>query len=338
MTARLPEASLATLLDSPDFYPVRIDFSRRIVAFVRMSPETYRKSVFLDHRTQYLGADVYGMRLDDLLLRAMTAPMVSRSVHYILHPTFSCSTLLARYFELLSSCMVLKEPMWLTQMAFASPEDLRDWDDVFQLSLRMLTRTYGAADLVVIKPHEPFNALAAKLLSCATTSTVTFLTTSLRQFVVSVLKSESRRTWVRTRIPFAARAAKCGPLIKIGPEALADAQAAAYLWLVNRFICKQLCAGEHRDRVLMLDADLLAGSPLNALKAVMNICAAPVSDAMLRKMIEHPTVRSYSKDLSRPYDSSSRMKELTELERSFGQETDAAVDWVISCGMGEYLT
>lgn len=337
LTTRLPESSLATLFDSPDFYPIRIDFVRRIVAFVRMSQETYRKSVFLDHRTQYLGGDVYGMRLDDLLFRSINVPMVSPSVHYILHPTFSCSTLLARYFELLPSCLVLKEPMALTQMAFVTPETVRDWDDIFQLTIRMLTRTYHQGEQVVIKGHEPSNALATKLLASSNSSSITFLITPLRQFIISVLKSSSRCGWVRTRIPASAIAAQCRALMDVGPDMLTDAQAATYLWLTNRSICKRLEAEEYRDRVLVLDANQLTDCPEEALKAVFRTCRRTISGPFLKTMLEHPTIHSYSKDLSRPYDSSVRSKELVDLEQRFGQEADAAINWAISCGFEEYI-
>src|SRR6267154_1808610 len=98
------------VFSSPEFYPLRIDFQRRIVQFVRMSRDTYRRSVFLDFRTQHLGTGVYEIRLDDLLFGIADLPTANKAVHYILHTTFCCSTLLARYFELLESCFVLKEP------------------------------------------------------------------------------------------------------------------------------------------------------------------------------------------------------------------------------------
>jgi hypothetical protein len=334
-TTNLPAAWLQTLFVSPDLYPARIDFEKRTVGFVRMSRETYRNSVFLDHRTLSLGIEIYEIRLDDLLLASWTAASAPRKVHYILHPTFSCSTLLARYFELIPSSLVLKEPMLLTQLGLRRHEILQDWDNILRLCMQMLTRTYSSGDFVVIKPHEPCNALAGILLS-AERSTATFLMGPAKEFVLAHLKTQSRRNWVRTRIPAAAQAAQCEPLVSFKAEDLTDAQACAYLWLVNRLICEQCCQ-RYGDRILRLDPNQLVESPAVALEKVMRSCELSLSGSQLRLLLDHPSIKAYSKDPSRPYGPSVRRNELAELEYRFGDEADSAMHWIESRGMAKFL-
>jgi hypothetical protein len=324
----LPENYRQALFVSPEFYPVSIDVHKRSMDFVRMSPETYRNSIFLDARTQHLGKDVYQIRLDDILLEAASTSSGPRRVHYIFHPAFCCSTLLARYFELVPACLVLKEPSLLTQMALMRNEATADWEKTLHMSVRLLTRAYASGGLVVIKTHEPCNAIAADLLERDGTATATFLTSPARQFVLAVLKSQFRRKWVRTRVPGAAAAAQCQPLIHLRQEDLTDAQAAAYLWLVNRYICKQLCAGKHHARVVCLEADHLADFPLPALNAVMLNAGLTVDGQMLKMMVEHPSIQRHSKDMSRPFDANKRHEDMAELERRFGAEADAALEWL----------
>lgn len=327
---RLSSDHLRAIFESPDLYPLKIDFQKRVVLFVRMSEGTYRNSVFLDGRTRHLGTETYEIRLDDMLLSQASIPSIAKRVHYILHPTFSCSTLLARYFELIPTCFVLKEPMLLSQIALVPPGSVLDWDDLFRMSIRLLTRTYRPGDVPIIKAHEPCNPLANQLLESNGGATITFLMIPLRQFVLAVLKLDSRRKWVRTRIPAAAIAARCDALMHIKPEDLSDGQAAAYLWLVNMFVLRQLRSGKHSRRVHWVNGDKLADMPDATLKIIMAKCGVSVDKSRLQMMIEDPLVGRYSKDLSRPFGPGQRHAEMTTLERCFGSDADDAIKWAAS--------
>ena len=141
------------LFTSPELYPLKIDFDKRMVKFLRMTPRTYRDSVFLDERAQYVERNIE-IRLDDLLIASESAPNPAKRIHYILNTAFCGSTLLARYFELLSSCFVLKEPLLLAQLA--AQQGMSDvlWSRCFGLCLRLLSRTYDSNQVVIIKPLE----------------------------------------------------------------------------------------------------------------------------------------------------------------------------------------
>lgn len=188
---------LTTLFHSPEFYPQWIDFENNAVHFVHMSRESYRNSVFLDVRTQHLGDPIQQVNLDDVL-RACNGAKSPR-VHYILNTAFCCSTLLARYFELFPDCFVLKEPSMLTQLATVEPASVSRWDDAFAVCVKLLSRTYLESERPVIKVHEACNVLGSRLLEDPEV-TITFLSTPVRRFVLSVLKEEFRRQWVRRRI------------------------------------------------------------------------------------------------------------------------------------------
>ncbi|HLJ91191.1 MAG TPA: hypothetical protein VKZ53_30610 [Candidatus Angelobacter sp.] len=322
---------LLDLFTSPELYPMRVDFRKHAMTFVRMSGETYRASVFLDGRTQHLGSDSYEIRMDDLLLAAGTTPEQPRSIHYILHPTFCCSTLLARYFELLPNCFVLKEPVLLTQLALTRRSLLR-WNDAFALCARLLARAYDPQQFVIIKPHEPCNVLGSLLLEHNDRATITFLTTPLRDFLLSILKAEDRRAWVQRRLVKARESALNVPsLANADISSLHDAEAAAYLWLVNRYLCQKLSSGPYRSRVLVLDGGRIADFPKDSLRAVASLAGLPLSEQQLQWMIDHPSMRKYSKDLSRPYDANSRHQELAELENSWRREADAGARFVECC-------
>src|SRR5262249_399678 len=166
-----------------------------------------------------------------------------------------CSTLLARCLEALPRCFVLKEPYLLTQIAIlrdypsAFPPswterivtELPDWLD---MSTLLLSRAYGREDTVVIKTNDLCNGLGREFLPRDPRSKIIFQQSPLRTFLLSVLKDEERRAWLRERItiltgPFAAIPGIEG---LVGPGS-ADAELAVALWLFNCALGRELLTG-----------------------------------------------------------------------------------------------
>ncbi|MGB2603429.1 MAG: hypothetical protein WBC78_07535 [Candidatus Sulfotelmatobacter sp.] len=317
---------LFNLFSSPELYPLKVDFARQVIRFVRMSEESYRHSVFLDTRTRSIGDQTYEIRLDDILLAAATQSRPGR-IHYIFHTTFCCSTLLARYFELLPSCLVLKEPMLLTQLALTSVTSVRCWEEVFDVCVRLLARVYTPHQTVIIKPHEPCNALGEKLLGHDNEASVTFLHTSLRSFLLSILKSDERRLWVRNRLRNPVEIAAYPGSDRLHLDNLTDSEAAAYLWLLNCFLCKQLSSGKYRSRVLVINGERVADSAGEVVSAIAALCQLNLDFQQLERLLTHSSAGKYSKDLSKSYDANSRRQEMAELEIRFGAEADRGESW-----------
>jgi len=318
------------LFTSPELYPLRIDFSRGTVRFLRMSQQTYRDSVFLDERARYVEADIE-IKLDDLLLASESAPVPEKRVHYILNTAFCGSTLLARYFELLSSFFVLKEPRLLAQLAALDGVPGELWSRCFHLCIRLLSRTYYPYQVVLIKPLESCNLLGNQLLAHGVGATATFLSAPLRHFLLAVLKSADRRSWICKRAQSAGNdLVHSSSLRAIDPQILTVPQSAAYVWLVDRVLRAQLLSGESRERVFPLSSERLVQSPRESLSAVAKMCGLNLDSEQLNGMIDHPSARKYSKDSSRPYDRSTRDLELKELEHCWGADADAGIEWAIA--------
>jgi hypothetical protein len=327
------------MFTSPELYPVILDADRRVLKFVRMSRETYRNSVFLDLRTRCVGTDAYEIRVDDLLLAALDMPRALKPVHYIVNSAYCCSTLLSRYFELLPSCFVLKEPRLLAQLAVMPHPERFPWDAIFDLCLRLLSRTFEPDQMVVMKPVDVCSLIGSSLLEQNPQATITFLMTPLRHFLLSILKSGERRDWARARVHTFVRGEALWPaLAELELDKLSVAEAAACLWLIHRSLGERLWSGVHSSRVLMLNGSHLAESPKQALSAVFPLCGLALSEAQLESIIADPSMSKYSKDLSRPYDSSSRSQEIGDLERCWGAEADAGMEWAEKQGLGPLTT
>jgi hypothetical protein len=324
------------LFASPEFFPIGIDHHRRLVTFVRMTREDYANTMFLDYyRTQYVG-DPIMLRFDDVAFACRTGPAPITKAHYILNTAYCCSTLLSHYFELLPNCLVLREPRPLAQVANMMDEEDPRWELFLDICMRLLLRTYEPGQAVVIKPYEPSNRLAKALLERDPSATATYLITPLRSFLLSVLKSEERREWVRGRVASAARdASRYGLLTGINADGLTTPQAATYVWLLNYSLFRALERCYGAGRVALANGDALAEAPESTLRAVIKGAGLRVGEKQYQAMISAQSVRRYSKDSDRPFDAASRQDQLNEIDRCWGMEADEGMGWAESLGFSQ---
>jgi hypothetical protein len=327
---------LQHLFASPEWHAFEMNLQRRTITFARLSPQEYEEYVFLGTElAEDRGVDLYELRLDDVLLAAAGLPSVTKPIHYILHTAFCCSTLLARYFELLPECFVMKEPQLLAQMGLIPDESVATWHDMFSLSIRLLSRTYRPEQLPVIKAHVPTNILGKELLRQNHLATIVFLINPMRDFLLSALKSRQRRGQIRFWNHYTAMQAahRIPQLATVSPDELTDAEAAAYWWLVNRFLCSELSSGEYRARVLVVDGRQLTDSPERVLPGILELCGLPFDKGLLERLINHPSIHKHSKHPSMFYDAESRRQEMADLEFRYAREADKAMAWAALRGM-----
>jgi hypothetical protein len=334
-----PTKSAKELLRSPDFYPLKMDFDTGILSFLPMSRATYRASSFLDGRTQPAGPERYDIPTADLLADA-ALPTSPNRVHYIFHAAFCCSTLLARYLELVPPCFVLKEPLFLTQMAVVRPRAIEvlpptndgaippaEWTPLFELCARLLRRGYAAEDIVAIKVNDICNSLGEMLLTRDPASKAVFVTIGLKEFLLVLLKSTDRRQWLRGRLLKAQKDAAIVPeLAGFDPAQLSDAEGGAYLWALNEALRERLCAAG-QSRILTLPGEQIADAPEGAVRAVATHFGLSVGQSLPKNIFSDATAAKHAKDPSRTYDARSRRKELKTLQKQIGVEADRGVEW-----------
>jgi len=333
--------SAPELFRSPDFYPLKMDFDNGIISFLPMSRATYKASSFLDGRTQPASSERYDIPAADPLPAVAELPAVPNRVHYIFHAAFCCSTLLARYLELIPPCFVLKEPLFLTQMAVVRPRaiaahgvrnndgalDPAEWTRLFDLCARLLGRGYAPEDIVAIKVNDICNSLGELLLARDAASKAVFVTIGLKDFLLVLLKSPDRRQWLRGRLLKARRDAAIIPeLAGFDPAQMSDAEGGAYLWALNEALRTRLCSLDP-TRVLTLPGEEISDAPARAVRAVANHFGLPDSEGWPKDIFCGATAARYAKDPSRAYDSGSRRKELKTLQKQIGAEADRGVEW-----------
>jgi len=328
------------LFANPEFYPAGIDIKRYAINFIRMSREAYEKSSFLDDRLWRTSAEECSAGIEDLF--CLPVPARPR-VCYVLHSAFCCSTLLARYLQLIPSCFVLKEPLLLTQIAMAMPDSVGAgesnpipdvdpyWLRVLDLSLDLLGRVYIPGQTVIIKAAPACNSLGQLLLERDERSRIVFVSIALRTFILSTLKSAGRRQWLRQRLPFLTHVARSIPeLAGIDPRYFSDSKVAAYQWLVNESLRGQLTTGANSSRVITFDGEAIAETPGSVVRSVSRHFDLIGDDYQIEELMGHETARRHSKTPAALYDANTRRAEFTILEGTFGAEAQTGIEWVES--------
>jgi hypothetical protein len=331
------------LLDElASLYPLDIDLGSRLIFFTRMSRDKSQRSSFLDRKRLVASdAEVYTFHLDDVLLHFNSSPDAdTRPTHYILHGAFCCSTLLARYLELMPRCRVLKEPSLLTQVTriryrcslvkldMLPPCGQQDsWLGLLRLCLNLYARANVMGEILIIKGSDICTGLGEVLLREDKRSRIVLLSTDLRSFLLSTLKSRKRREFVRGRLKIARENATVGPILaRIDLNSLSDAQAASCLWMCNSMLFYEV-GSFGGARVSRLDAEQVAEAPVRSLGMVANALQLPIEAKEIAKMDRSTVASRYSKDLSRPYDAGSRRAELVRLEARLSAEADIGMEW-----------
>jgi hypothetical protein len=330
--------NIQELFVSPELYPLRIDFASRFVTFVRMTRHAYEACLFASFRgARRFGGELSEVRLDDVLLASERAHPLKRTT-YILHTAYCCSTLLAHYFELFPSSFVLQEPPLLAQIANTTHLSAVEWNEALDVSIRLLTRTFDPGDLPVIKTHVPCNMIGHQLLEHNPLSSVVYLFTPLRSFLLDVLKSEKRRQRIRIWSKEASReVSRCPHLADIAADQLDDARVAAYWWLATRFLCEELCSTSYGRRVIVVDGEELAKAPERVVPLLLKWYGLSPSEEQLQQILMDPSVHTHSKHRGKPFDISDLQAERNSLETDYGAEADGAMNWMAARGLNPSL-
>jgi len=319
-----------------EYYPVSIDFERRSMSFVRIPRSTYKNSAFLVPRHTDMGRSLYSFNLDDLLLRNMSSPLQGARTHYILISAFCCSTLLARFLDEMANCLVLKEPALVAQLgmlryrksAMAAGEWESEWRQLAPVCLGLMNRAFQPEDIVIVKPSDIGNCIGDAILQHDPRSKAILLSVKLRTFILSVLKSDSRREWTRGRARFWKGAVDAfSPLAHAEVRQLDDARLAAYIWLMTNAFWRELRCGAAHSRVLELDGEEVSDQPGPTLERVMTFFDIPFTPQDVVRIVNSAATSKHSKHPDKQYDAATRRADLQDWERRFGDQADAAIEW-----------
>ena len=305
------QKALDTLESNPDLFPARIRFIENKAWFVKMSPDWYRESVFLDPE-RIKGTYVVETSLPWLQVVCDRIPW--QPTAFIFHTAFCGSTLMAQALEALFHCLPLREPEALGNIQYylsnpaILPEIKQAW---FGRVMRLLSRRYHPQQGVVIKANDFSNPLMCDLLRWDPSVPMLFMYTPLNQFVAGCVKAEIRREWIQGR--YKTVKAKAPALLKMAdmpePEATSYGEMAAIYWSYNIALLQQ-AMGFESAQLRSLDFNRMLDHPLAAVQACGELLGLqPLSGVDAQAEIDK-LFGTYSKNSNFKYSPEQRAKDI----------------------------
>ena len=195
----------------------------------------------------------------------------------------------------------------------------------------MLSKTWATNEVPIIKATDSCNNIIDRLLSHQPRSTAILLYSQLEDFLVSNLKSPGRRNFLGKLVKRAQYdAAGIQPLAKIDVSSLDTACAAAYVWIVQMHLYRNIMATDG-DACMPLDAEDLLRDPLTVLSSACSHLDLGISEKDIIRTLDSPVWSRHAKDNSiKKYSNIMRQEEKKALSSALGEEISRAIAWVNS--------
>ncbi len=270
---------LKALADSPRWFLREIrPGTPPCAVFFSMTRSDYTNSSFLDHRAVCEPDSERAVPLGALLAFLQQHPMPNSRSCFIFHTALCGSTLLARCLDVPGHSFSYKEPFLLHQMCMIQrqrrlgpPALQKQYSTLLSLAGPMLSRVWHADEIAIIKPSDSCTNLCADALAWHEDNRALLLYSDLDSFLVSMLKSPSRRQFVRGLVPRAVHDLRSVNMLPLTDgnaiKALNDAESAALVWLGQIRLYQRLLA-QHPQHTRSLNAADFFADPHTTLCAL----------------------------------------------------------------------
>jgi hypothetical protein len=331
-------------LTSPDYFFWGYKGSEAY--FVNMTRDLYFKSIFSDHRICARNSEIIRLPLAQLLDRFEEETFPAPKLSYVFHMAHGGSTLLARALDVQGMNIVYREPAALRQLGVvaadgqlgANPSEI--WRRVFKLSTVLLAKKYQKGERVIIKANVPVNFIIPQLMNVHPNTRGIILFAGLEDYLLSILKSQGHRTWVRNIVDEIGNGLDTIiGMTKEERKALSDAEAAACLWMAQIHLFDN--ALKKYANLKSLDAEAFFGNPKLVLSKAFQFYRLKVKDEKLAAIVKSDLFTRHSKTPEQKFDNSQRLQQKQLLRAQISDELMRARQWVDShldqCALPESL-
>ncbi len=283
----MPDAG--EILRNPQWFPHRYDAQGERVEFVRLDRDIIRSLTFLaDHQPRNQNDNVW------LAASELQADHIAAGkVHFIFHSAFVRSTLLTRAMDLPGKSLGLSEPGILNDLAAAGSKA----SPALVPILRLLSRPFGAGEVVVIKPSNVANSLIPAILSARPDARALLLTGSIENFLHSVHKKGMMgRRWVRRLYRHIMQFAPMDLGMSTAEQfEMTDLQYAGLAWFLQQRQFAMLLSSNERERLHSLDSDRFNQERFETLARLSELFDMGAGPQELREMVDGPTFAVHAK-------------------------------------------
>lgn len=325
-----PDALLAELQRSPDCLLQDLDLVNRRGLLVAIHQADYRKASFLDHRVLNPGTTGAWFPLPRLMQQAADIQPPDPA-HFIFHVSHCGSTLVSRLLAELPGCLPLREPLTILSLSQARREleqpasrlDAPGWDALFDLSLRLASRTYRGGERALVKATSVCANLLLPLFNHSPGSRALLLYTDLETWLTTMLRDEKVRENGRYYAPaWFADLMAMTDLKDLKLSALTDAEQFAINWLAGMLQYRRALEAAP-ERTMLCDFEDFLAEPAVSLRKVAGFFGLDAARA--EEVASGSVMRGYAKNPAKPFDGAQRRQELKQARSQVGAEIDAGL-------------
>jgi hypothetical protein len=310
-----------SLTRSPELFPHSLDSDGERISFIRLSRSDYEKASFLDARILTPGT---AAKLISWREVAAESANLEERCGFIFHIGHVGSTLLARLIGAHPSAFVLREPLLLR--AFAHAEAVPEAR--LSNTLKLLSRTFEAQQLAVIKATSFVSELAATLLSRASSPKAVMMFVTPESYFATILGGPNSRQETRTLAP--SRLLRLQKRLGEFPWQLASLSEGEVLALTWACEMSALIAGSQAadGRVIWVNFDQFLVSPARSLTSVLRHFDFDASAQTVAMILAGPDMQRYSKAPEHAYDAGLRSDVLNHARAMHGNEIRRGLAWL----------
>ncbi len=332
------ENTYRELAAGPELYLKDLDFETSNACFVPMTEDNYAESSFLDYRLRSKTELVYDIDLSMLLRLKADFERDKRPIQYIFHVGHCGSTLLSRVLGSLPGFFSLREPEPLRVLSRHArhigepghPIGRAVWDQAFALVVGLLSRTYRAGDVALVKPSSFCNRLIKPLLGWTTGCRAILLYIDLETYLATMLRAHQKETNSVVTTYHRADAERILGAGVLDAEGLSDARKTALVWLINTFEFYEATRDPvHRGMVHLLNfEDFLADRARVLIETSAFLGKASAEDVAREAAADAGLNRTYAKGQEKePYDAATRAGEIESAKNAFAEEIADGRAW-----------
>ena len=282
--------------------------------------------------------EVYAVPLADLLNSREYATTRHGPVHYIFMTDFCGSTLLARALGSLEGLFCYNEPRGFVSLSnekrridFCGRGDLRRWIRALPVAVRLMSRTFRAGDVALVKEQPLTNYIAHELLASHPNSRALFMYSSLADYLAAVCRQPRRRAYVRHRMLHNFHETQLhAPLAGIDKTSLGDMQIAALHWLTQVCQYAELVKRIPECSMRSIRSDMFFANPAAVLCSAVNFYGVKCNSTDIDFVVNGELFGRHSKQVDRPFNADMQQQQATRSATAYAVEIAAGIDWAQS--------
>jgi len=328
--------SLSELLKgSPELFPFGLDAVNDTVSFIRLSRGDFEHASVLDARILTPRTERRIVPWPQAAAAVEAAGLIEHCA-FIFHIGHVGSTLMSRLIGAHACAFALREPMILrafAQLRGEPPAKAKAWAGVdFEARLggclKLLSRTFEAHEIAVIKATSFVSELADELLARPSSAKALMMYVSPESYLATILGGPNSRQEAQRLAPERLRRLQR----RLGSDAwhpgnLSEGETLAVAWACE--VCALAhAAGRAKERILWVDFDEFLADPGPRLLAALRHLKIGASADEVAAILRGPLMGRYSKAPEHAYDTALRREVLDQARALHGAEISRGLAWL----------